>query len=271
MKRKLLPLVLFLLAVTVLAPPAAADMIWEPNDSFYKKHQNECEYVNRAYELAGYDGKVTVYTAPDGMSKTTLDNGIQANVQFTWTGGGLTWGYLIRWGDSPVEGWVPMDDVSLVYDSREFMADHAGEITTSDPVPVDFSEAALYSYPHGPVWENTLKEDKDYQPFTEIFTKIYTDEAGLRWGYVGYYMGHTEAWVCLDDPMNTQLNTGIVPVAPSPAQARGSATAVTAGLPALPIAAVLVAAVAAVTAILILRRKRNDTIITTVENLTNPQ
>ena len=55
--------------------------------------------------------------------------------------------------------------------------------------------------------------------------------------------------------MNRELDTEIMPVAPSAAQLRGSAT-VTAGPPALLIAAVLVAGVAAVTAFLLLKRKK---------------
>lgn len=254
MKRKVLTLFLAALALLALAVPASADVIWTPDDPFYEKHQEECDYVGRQYELAGYNGKVTVFTAPGGMSKLTLDNGLQGTIQFTWEGKGTTWGYLIRWGDNQVEGWVPMDDVTLVYDSWEFKTDHAGEIVETDPVPVDFHEAVLYRYPNGPAG-NTLTEDPDYQRFGEIFTQIYTDENGLRWGYAGYYMGHLEAWICLDDPMNKELDTEIMPVAPSAAQLRGSAT-VTAGPPALLIAAVLVAAVAAVTAVLLVRRKK---------------
>lgn len=256
MKQKLFSLTLALLAVLALAVPTFADVIWTPDDSFYEKHYEECGYVGRHYQLGGYNGSVTVYTAPGGTKKASLDNGLQGIIQFTWTGNGLTWGYLCWAADSDVEGWVPMDDLSLIYDSQQFTEDHASEITETAPVPVDFHEAALYSYPNGPVQEGTLKEDLDYQPFSDTFTKIYTDENGLRWGEVGYYMGHREAWVCLDDPMNTQLSSGIVPTAPSPAQARGSATEVAAGTPPFLIAAALVAAVAAVTAVLILRRKK---------------
>ncbi|MEY8403748.1 hypothetical protein AALA54_10470 [Oscillospiraceae bacterium 44-34] len=255
MKRRVFTLFLVALAVLSLAVPASADLIWEPEDSFYEKHRDECNYVNRSYELAGYDGKVTVFTAPDGMNKLTLDNGLQGTIQFTWEGKGTVWGYLIRWGDAPGEGWVSMDDLSLVYDSKEFFKDYAGEIEETQPVPVDFHEAVLYNYPNGPAWENTLKEETDYMPFDELFTQVYTDEAGLRWSPVGYYMGHVDGWVCLDDPMNQGLNDGIVPVAPSAAQLRGSAT-VTAGPPALLIAAVLVAGVAGMTAYLLLKCKK---------------
>lgn len=256
MKRKIFTLFLAALAVLSLTAPASADVIIEPRDSFFEKHREECTYVARQYELAGYDGKVTVFTAPGGMNKFTLDNGLRGTIQFTWEGKGTTWGYLIYWDDQWIEGWVPMDDVSLVYDSQQFMTDHAGEIVETDPVPVDFHEAVLYRYPNGPAG-NTLTEDPDYMPFDETFTQVYTDENGLRWGYAGYYMGHLEAWICLDDPMNRELDTEIIPVAPSAAQLRGSAT-VTAGPPALLIAGVLVAAVAAVTAVLLVKRKKRN-------------
>ncbi len=254
MKRKILTLFLAALAVLALTLPASADSIWEPDDSFYRSHMGACTYVGRDYVLAGYDGKVTVFTAPGGMNKLTLDNGLRVGIQFTWEGKGTTWGYLVRWDDDRPEGWVPMDDVSLVYDSKQFMEDHAGEIEETQPVPVDFHEAVLYNYPNGPAG-STLEEEPEYQRFDEMFTQVYTDGSGLRWGYVGYYMGIRDYWICLDDPMNQGLDTEIMPVAPSAAQLRGSET-VTAGPPALLIAAVLVVGVAAVTVFLLLKRKK---------------
>ena len=150
MKRKICTLFLAALAVLSLTVPVSADVIIEPRDSFFEKHREECTYVARQYELAGYDGKVTVFTAPGGVNKLTLDNGLRGTIQFTWEGKGTTWGYLIYWDDQWIEGWVPMDDVSLVYDSKQFMTDHAGEITETQPVPVDFHVAVLYDYPNGP-------------------------------------------------------------------------------------------------------------------------
>lgn len=259
MKRKLTALLLVLLAVSALAVPVRADVIWEPDDSFYKSHRDECSYVGRAYLLAGYDGTVTLYTAPGGMSKTTVENDTRGTVQFTWTGDDLTWGYLMAGGNQ--EGWVPMDDLTPVYDSQQFMADHSGEIVTSDSVPVDFHEAVLYDYPNGTTGSYTLEEDAVYLPFDQLFTQVYTDEGGLRWGYVGYYMGRRSSWICLDDPMNDSLTGGIVSPALSPAQARGSATVEPGGSgpAALPIAAALVAAVAAVTGALVLKLKKRET------------
>lgn len=251
MKQKLTILFLTLAAALALAAPALADVIWEPDDPFYNRHADECTYENRRYELAGYEGTVTVYTAPGGLARTTLDNGARGTVQFVWKADEGNWGYLCSLEDSDVEGWIPMDDLTLIYDSRQFMEDHSAELVEGEAVEVDFTQAVLYAYPGGPA-EYVLKEDKQYQPFSQMFTTTYTDQDGLCWGYVGYYMGHRNRWICLDDPMNEDLDTAVVEPSPSAAQLRGSPT-VRAGLGtnALILAAVLVALVVAVTAVLI--------------------
>lgn len=253
MKRRLLSLLLALMAALALIVPASADLIWEPEDNFYQKHKNECTYVGRRYELAGYDGAVSVWSAPGGRVTETVPNGKRGTVQFRWSGGGVDWGYISGYsGAWDHGGWVPMDDLSPVYDSAQFMKDHEVEITSFDPVPVEFHSAVLYNYPGGPAGR-VLEEDAGYMPFSEVFTTVYTDENGLRWGYVGYYMGRENSWVCLDDPMNEHLDTSVVPVAPSAAQVRGSATVTPGAGQRFPLilAGVLVAAVVVVTAFLI--------------------
>jgi len=257
MKKKFFTLFLTLLAALALASSASADLIWEPDDPFYESHKGECTFVNRSYQLEGYDGTVTIFTAPNGMSKVTLENGIRAYVHSIWTGSGTTWGYLSWLDGSDAEGWVPMDDLSLIYDSKQFVEDHKAEIQELEEVPVDFQEAVLYSYPNGPLKGYTLEEDPDYLLFSQAFDKLYTDENGLRWGHISYYFGHEDGWACLDGPMNEGLDTSIVPVAPSAAQTRGSVT-VSPGLPVLPSAIGLVAAVVAATVVLIRRKKRNS-------------
>ena len=256
MKFRLLSLLLALAAAFALIVPASADLIWEPQDSFYERHRNECTYVGRRYELAGYDGTVSIWNAPNGRVTATMPNGGRVTVQFRWSGG-VAWGYVYGYSDNRDDGgWIPMDDLSLVYDSHQFMEDHEVEIAAFDPVPVEFHSAVLYSYPNGPAGR-VLEEDADYMPFSEVFTTVYTDENGLRWGYVGYYMGRENSWVCLDDPMNGNLDTNVVPAAPSAAQLRGSATVVPGEGQLFPliIAGVMVAAVVVVT-VFVIRKMR---------------
>ena len=253
MKRKLLSLLLLLILSIALAVPAAADVIWEPDDAFYSRHRNDCTYENRGYELAGYGDSVQLWSAPDGRVQEELPNGIRGTVQFRWSGGDTEWGYIYGLsGDWEKGGWIPMDDLSLVYDSQEFMTDHADKIVNGDPVPAEFSSAMLYSYPGGPA-AYVLNEDARYMPFSDVFSTVYTDEDGLRWGHIGYYMGTRDYWVCLDDPMNEHLDTGVVPCAPSAAQLRGAPTVEPGARQALPLilAAVLVVVVVAVTVFLL--------------------
>lgn len=247
MRRRFAALAVALTAALVLMLPVSADVIWEPDNSFYETHREECEYIGRSYEVRGCEDHAPLFTAPDGMGRDTLENGSVVEVQFVWSGA-QDWGYVANY-EAEKEGWVPMDDLSLIYDSQQFMEDHAGQIQTVEPVDVDFDEVILYEYPNGPQ-RFTLKEDERYQPFEELFTAIYTDENGLCWGYVGYYMGRMGAWACLDDPMNGELSTAVVETQPSAAQLRGTPSVAEGGNPLL-LPAVLVAAVAAVTVVLI--------------------
>lgn len=260
MKKRLISLLFAAAAMLSLAIPAAADLIWEPEDAFYERHRDECVYENRVYELAGYDGSVTLWSAPNGTVLEELPNGGQGTVQFRWSGDSVEWGYLYNVLEDWQEGgWVPMDDLALVYDSRQFLEDHASEIVEGDPAPADFDFAVCYSYPGGPVSGN-LREHKEYAPFSKTFTTLYTDENGLRWGYVGYYMGRRDSWVCLDDPRNEHLDAAIVTPEPSPAQLRGAPTVTPGATEKMPLvlAGVLVALVVVVT-LLVIRRVRPRT------------
>lgn len=247
MKGRFLALAVALTAAFALMLPVSADLIWEPENSFYNVHWEECEYIGRTYEFRGYEGSVPVFDAPEGKHIGTVENGGTSNVQFLWQGEQV-WGYVEQ---AAAAGWVPMDDMSLVYDSQQFMEDHAAQIQTVEPVDVGFDQVILYEYPNGPQ-RFTLKEDEQYQPFEETFTTLYTDENGLCWGYVGYYMGRMGAWACLDDPMKDTLSTAVVETQPSAAQLRGTpSVTVAGGGNALLLPAVLVAGVAAVTVVLI--------------------
>lgn len=241
MKRKILALTAVLTAALGLAQPVSADVIWTPENRFYERHSEECEYSGRCYEVRGCQGEAQLFAAPDGMCTGAVENGTAVQIQFVWSGQ-QDWGFAEA-------GWIPMDDLSLIYDSQQFMQDHADEIDAGEPVDVDFNQAVLYDYPNGPK-QSELEERVDYLPFDELFDTIYTDGNGQHWGYVGYYMGRRNAWVCLDDPMNRELSTAVVATQPSAAELRGTPSA-TGGTSSLLLPAVLVAAVAAGTVVLI--------------------
>ena len=248
MRGKRVAWLLSLVLMMGMALPVSADVIWTPQDKFYEKHFEECEYVGRQYQMAGYEDSVKLYAEPGGAEKDTLANGESGTVQFVWSDGTQQWGFLCFAGEEQAEGWILMDDVSLIYDGQAFEEEHSEQIVIGNPVPVEFTQGIQYSYPGGQAG-SVLEEAKEYQPFSEIFTQIYTDEDGLRWGKVGYYMGRRGTWICLDDPMNENLGTRIVEPEPSVSQLQQAPSQPEAaeGMDPMLLAGGLVAAVVAVT------------------------
>lgn len=206
MKQKLLALLTAVLLLSAVVPSAFADMIWEPENSFYNSHREECTYHDRSYLANGGDGYVTVRTAPGTYSEAAnVANGTRFFIQFLWTDkDGADWGVGYPAGEFDKMGWVPLADMARIYDYRDFEEDHAAEFQVYDGSGDEVGEALVFTYPGGTV-SSTLTESKEYMPFSESFRYLYTDENGLRWTFIGYYMGHRDGWVCVDDPMNETL------------------------------------------------------------------
>ena len=200
MKKLLALAAAFVLALTVTLP-AAADIIIEPDDAFYVRHQNECDYVGRSYVANGEKGYVVLYTAPGSIPKGNVVNGERIYVSHKWTdhdGDGTRWA-VTQDGD-----WMQMSDLALIYDYQEFEADFGGEFKPYDGTGGEITKACLYSYPGGVyVWTWDMGED-----LSEAFRHIYVDAGGRSWGFIGYYMGRHNQWVCLDDPLDENLGIG---------------------------------------------------------------
>ena len=60
MKKWLASMLIFTFCILGFPKDVHADVIWEPEDSFYKMHADDCVYHNRYYIANGPDGKVTV-------------------------------------------------------------------------------------------------------------------------------------------------------------------------------------------------------------------
>ena len=202
--RHLTALLLTLLLALSLAPPAWADVLWEPENRFYTGHREDCEYHNRTYTANGPGGYVDVRSAPGGVVTAQVENGQRVNVYYLYR----DWGYV-----SGAEGWAPLADLSLIYDYLSFEADHGGEILPVDKSLTDplfdaylatgkttvviwpYPNAAQFSYHYsGDTGLELLSGLKEHGVFT------YTDEEGHLWGYCSYLYGHRHFWVLLDDP-----------------------------------------------------------------------
>lgn len=181
--------------------PATADVIWEPEDSFYERHREECTHVGRQYTAQGPDGVVYVYKSPESAEVVAeWENGYQVWIAFTYEDSdGIVWGIYENYGGKC--GWMPMEYMEVVYDSISFVEEYAGEIVSQEGQLEDYEgeEFFFWNYPGAresiPVTNPV--EPGEYRP---VYRSVYTDENGRRWGHVGYFYGYRNVWFCIDAP-----------------------------------------------------------------------
>lgn len=186
-----------LFALLLLVPSLAfGDVIVEPENSFYRTHQQECRHrEGRTYLADGPDGVLSLYTAPNGTVAETLKNGAAFYCQWTYTDKqGVVWGFSEQHG-----AWAPLGHTLAQYDYIAFREEHANKIAAPEKqTAIEYPTVYLYDYPGAP---NPL-EMGDLDLTAE---QLYTDEQGRQWGYVSYIYGIRNKWFCLDDPSNGQL------------------------------------------------------------------
>ena len=243
-----------------LAAPARADSLWEPNNSFYERHADECQYLGRRFYANGAEGFITLWDAPGGyLVKGQFSNGFILWVYYQFE----DWVYAVVWGDEgEISGWAPMEDFALEYDHLSFAEEYAdaiypycGQFADYDG---DAEEIVFYEYPGAPepkdVWE--AAEVLDQLTGTGDIDSTFTDEEGRTWGYVAYLFGSRNLWFCLDEPEGRDF----------PARQVGTPELTEAREPTLPargyvpyiLSGVLVIAVVAAAAVLLARRKKRS-------------
>ena len=185
-------------ALVLLLPSLAfADVIVEPDNSFYRTHKEECQHrEGRTYLAKGPDGSLNLYTAPGGTVAETLQNGAAFYCQWTYTDKqGFVWGFSERHG-----AWAPLGYTMVQYDHIAFRKEHADKITApTNTMTIECKSVYLYEYPGAP---NPLQMGN----LDLMAEQLYTDEQGRQWGYVSYIYGIRNKWFCLDDPASDQLS-----------------------------------------------------------------
>lgn len=258
--RKLLTCCRALALALSLAAPARADSLWEPNNSFYERHADECQYLGRSFYANGAEGYITLWDAPGGyLVKGQFSNGFILWVYYQFE----DWVYAVAWGDEgEISGWAPIEDFALEYDHLSFAEEYAdaiypycGQFADYDG---DAEEIVFYEYPGAPVSKDVREaawalDELTGQAGDSYIQSIFVDEDGRTWGYVGYLYGRINAWFCLDDPGGTDFPVREV-------EAPELTPAQTPRLPAMAyVPYALVAAVVVVTAVLLavfFRKKR---------------
>ena len=191
---------LAILLALSLAAPAAADVIWEPEDDFYQKHAEACQLLQRNFYTNGPEGYVNFYRSPDSSAVTgQMENGTKLYVYWRYE----DWGYVEE------EGWVPLGDLQLVYDHISFEEEYGGQFQPYDPETYgplleewEGDTLVLWPYPGAAqaqyVWQDAGDAMADLKEYG--FSSIFVDEEGLTWGFCGYLYGNRNFWVCLDAP-----------------------------------------------------------------------
>ncbi len=203
------------LMLFVLAGSAMADVIWEPEDDFYVSHSDKCEYLNRDFYANGESGYLEFFLKPGGSSLGFADNGDVFHVQFTYIDDkGDTWGIceysaaderiVPRADENYKNGWISMEDTVAVYDFLSFASEHSSELVEygkSYEGLTDAKSIMAWTFPNsGKSYSDIGQVDSDF-----VIDKTYTDENNRLWGFVGYYHGYRNFWVCLTDPGETNL------------------------------------------------------------------
>ena len=68
-----------------LAVPAAADVIWEPEDAFYKSHAEDCTLLQRSFYTNGEAGYVNLYASPESDTVTgQIENGNRSAIYWQY-------------------------------------------------------------------------------------------------------------------------------------------------------------------------------------------
>lgn len=214
MKRILTCLLTFVM-ILALTAPAFADVLWEPDNRFYEKHRDECTPIVRGYYANGPEGFVTLWDAPNGsVVQAQYENGATLWVYWQYK----DWGCISVWegGGKSTDGWVPMDQMELIYDGQCFEEEYAAFITDYNGEFADYDGDAklipIYEYPGAPEAMETIKTDTmdvmgnlTGKEGNSYISKIFVDEDGRTWGYVNYMYGIRHFWFCLDEPDGTDF------------------------------------------------------------------
>lgn len=206
------------LTLCLLCGTALADVLWEPESSFFQRNQDDCTLEQRAYYTNSPEGCVTLWDAPGGNALAVLPNGETLYVYYRYQESGGDWGaaevsveHLKEaaltigglGGDRWVEVWFPLSEMTLQYDHQSFQEDHADRVREeSQTVDLSGLRYCVYPYPGGAL---SYQRESGEAELKVTLSPLYTDEAGREWGYCGYLYGDRNLWLCVSDLENPEL------------------------------------------------------------------
>jgi len=190
-----LTILTFLLTATLFA---GADGIVEPENDFYNQHRDECVYLGRSFVNAKYNS-VSIKNEPDAHDDIgIIKNGETVYLEYSCLFDGAYWGM----SQYRYNGWVKIDQLLVLYDYVAFEEDHFDEFYEYNGAYDELRNAGAaiaWPWPGSGIPLFTI-ESIDTEHFKALH--VYMDDAGREWGFVPYYYGNGNIWVCLNDPLN---------------------------------------------------------------------
>lgn len=198
--KKMLYLISVLICSLMFGISAKADVIWVPENSFYEENYRDCEHVERNFLADGPDGKVILYKSPESSEvMETWENGRTAYISYTYKDNeGVVWG--LSENSEGKGGWVPMEYMEVIYDAISFTEEYGTEFTEeSGFLGEDYIGESIYIWEY-PGSEKCFPMEITKEMNLPEYYKAYVDDDGRKWGYLGYYYGFDDAWICVDAP-----------------------------------------------------------------------
>ena len=216
--KRIFALVLALLCLILSVPALSADAIWEPADNFYESHREDCRFLQKEF---------TVNEETDGVKSPEndkpvrhLEAGEKLFILCVYTDGkGTQWGICEQYDEEKEswnDFWLPMEKLTKVYDSGDFLRDHANELVDAPALPETVhritGKLPLWNYPGAEEYGCYL--DTYYEQFDYTGYQGYVDELGGVWVYVPYFEG-LDGWIYAGDPESLTPHPVSVPATPT--------------------------------------------------------
>lgn len=206
----LLAILLLMTTVLAISITACADNTFEPGNpenDFFAREREHILYLGRFFLANGADGYASAKDAPDSKNEIArLENGNHYYVQNSCLYDGEFWGMIpIVEEDLYAIYWVRLDEFLVIYDYISFEEEHINELYPYTGSKEEIKEAGAIVAWSRPGAEKPLYTIEEINTNSFAIEHVYMDTNGREWGFIRYMPNRGNIWVCLSDPLNTEL------------------------------------------------------------------
>jgi len=217
--------IVFALLILLISPLTAyADVVFG-NDFFYENQENTKE-INTRFIVNSPLGYVIPEEEPGSQGGISTEWGYrsgwgdedmkeQSGPVFVFQNGeiviidaillhnGEYWGVMSPSHQIQPPGWIPMDELLIMYDHSDFEWENQRnfyQYTGRYDAVLKATKLVLWEWP-GSDRERRIIEDKNTISKLANVLYAYQDKDGREWGKTS----HLEGWICLSDPENNEI------------------------------------------------------------------